>query len=30
VHDTSTWIRAGDGWKCVMHTETPMAAKAKH
>jgi ketosteroid isomerase-like protein len=30
VHDTSTWIKDGDGWKCVMHTETPMAAKAKH
>jgi hypothetical protein len=31
VNDTSTWIKDGDGWKCVMHTETPaMAAKAKH
>jgi hypothetical protein len=23
VNDTSTWIRSGDEWKCVMHTETP-------
>jgi hypothetical protein len=23
MHDTSTWIRSGDGWRCVMHTETP-------
>ena len=21
--DTSTWIRAQEGWHCVMHTETP-------
>ena len=21
--DTSTWIQAGNQWKCVMHTETP-------
>lgn len=30
VHDTSTWIRSGDDWKCVMHTETPMAKQARH
>jgi ketosteroid isomerase-like protein len=33
ANDTSTWIKDGDGWKCVMHTETPsMAAdpKARH
>jgi len=23
MNDTSTWIRTSDGWKCVMHTETP-------
>lgn len=23
MRDTSTWIRRGDHWKCVMHTETP-------
>ena len=23
VNDTSTWIKDRDGWKCVMHTETP-------
>jgi hypothetical protein len=23
VNDTSTWIRTGDGWQCVLHTETP-------
>lgn len=27
--DTSTWIRDKDGWRCVMHTETPVAAKGK-
>ncbi|MDM0110774.1 nuclear transport factor 2 family protein [Variovorax sp. J22R133] len=21
--DSSTWVRSGDGWRCVMHTETP-------
>lgn len=26
--DTSTWIRAGDGWRCAMHTETPSAPRA--
>lgn len=31
VNDTSTWIKDGASWKCVMHTETPsMAAKPKH
>jgi len=31
MNDTSTWIRVGDGWKCVMHTETPAQAKpAQH
>ena len=23
VNDTSTWIKDGGAWKCVMHTETP-------
>ena len=23
MNDTSTWVRAGQQWKCVMHTETP-------
>jgi len=23
MNDSSTWIRAGKDWKCVMHTETP-------
>ena len=22
--DSSTWIRTDDGWRCVMHTETPV------
>jgi ketosteroid isomerase-like protein len=26
--DTSTWVRGGDGWRCVMHTETPLDRKA--
>jgi ketosteroid isomerase-like protein len=25
MNDTSTWIRAGKQWRCVMHTETPVA-----
>ena len=25
--DSSTWIRTGDGWRCVMHTETPLDQK---
>lgn len=29
VNDTSTWIRDGVDWKCVMHTET-MAAEKKN
>jgi hypothetical protein len=24
MYDTSTWIRTGDSWRCVMHTETPV------
>jgi len=26
MNDTSTWIHAGERWKCVMHTETPAQA----
>ena len=25
--DSSTWILTDDGWRCVMHTETPVDAK---
>ena len=28
MNDTSTWISTRDGWKCVMHTETPVDSKA--
>jgi hypothetical protein len=28
MNDSSTWIRQGDDWRCVMHTETPVAAAA--
>lgn len=24
MRDTSTWVRMGNNWKCVMHTETPV------
>jgi ketosteroid isomerase-like protein len=27
MNDTSTWVKHGDEWKCVMHTETPANAK---
>ena len=27
MNDTSTWIKTGDRWRCVMHTETPIGAK---
>jgi hypothetical protein len=23
--DTSTWVKDGDAWKCIMHTETPIS-----
>jgi hypothetical protein len=29
MNDTSTWVREGDGWKCVMHTETALAKSAR-
>jgi hypothetical protein len=28
--DSSTWIRDGQGWHCVMHTETPAVSSPKH
>ena len=28
MNDTSTWIRTLDGWKCVVHTETPSHSKS--
>ena len=31
VNDTSTWVKNGDRWQCVAHTETPAApAQARH
>lgn len=30
MNDTSTWIRTGDRWQCVLHTETPASAKTAH
>lgn len=30
MHDTSTWVRVGKSWKCVIHTETPVATEAAH
>jgi ketosteroid isomerase-like protein len=29
MNDTSTWVREGGEWKCVMHTETPAQGKGK-
>ncbi|ALN63504.1 hypothetical protein GLA29479_2638 [Lysobacter antibioticus] len=29
VYDTSTWVKVGDQWRCVMHTESPADSK-KH
>ncbi len=26
MNDSSTWVKNGQGWQCVMHTETPVAA----
>jgi ketosteroid isomerase-like protein len=26
MNDTSTWIKTGDRWQCVMHTESPASA----
>lgn len=31
MNDTSTWVKTPDGWRCVMHTETPVGTDAaKH
>jgi hypothetical protein len=30
MNDSSTWVRSGKAWKCVMHTETPVATEAAH
>ena len=27
MNDSSTWIKTGNDWKCVMHTETPVQKK---
>ncbi|MDM0110044.1 nuclear transport factor 2 family protein [Variovorax sp. J22R24] len=27
MFDSSTWIRTDQGWRCVMHTETPVEKK---
>lgn len=29
MNDSSTWVRDGKGWKCVMHTETPSGETAR-
>ena len=29
MNDTSTWVKTRDGWKCVMHTETPADKERK-
>jgi ketosteroid isomerase-like protein len=29
VNDTSTWIKEGPSWRCVMHTETPASENRK-
>jgi hypothetical protein len=28
MNDTSTWIKDGDRWQCVMHTETPASGQS--
>jgi ketosteroid isomerase-like protein len=30
MNDTSTWIKDGDDWLCVMHTETPAGETKAH
>lgn len=27
MNDTSTWVKTDHGWRCAMHTETPIAAR---
>ncbi len=28
MNDSSTWIKVGDHWKCVLHTESPAGPQA--
>lgn len=30
MNDSSTWVRSGGRWLCVMHTESPAGEKAPH
>ncbi|CAN5392110.1 hypothetical protein BH09PSE5_BH09PSE5_14860 [soil metagenome] len=30
MNDTSTWVKEGGQWKCVMHTETPAPSGKAH
>lgn len=30
MNDSSTWVRTGKDWQCVLHTETPAQAKNVH
>jgi ketosteroid isomerase-like protein len=29
MNDTSTWVKTLDGWKCVMHTESPAGTQTQ-
>ena len=29
MNDTSTWIKVGDDWQCVIHTETPAGGEQR-
>ena len=30
MNDSSTWVKVGNDWKCVMHTESPKAKEMAH
>ena len=30
MNDSSTWVRTGQRWQCVMHTETPVDTTTMH
>jgi len=30
MNDTWTWVRDGERWRCVLHTETPAASTKAH
>ncbi len=30
MNDTSTWVKDGDDWRCVVHTETPAGEAKAH